>query len=469
MNAQARKLDTQDPERATRIYYYWLLVALFFEYARPASYIPFLAIPFLYSIVPVALLVASMFAKGLRPMKDIFGDPMAKWILIFFGLVSFSIVHADVSLYVFNIWKWELGYVMLFIMVARIATTRARLRGVFATLLVSHLFLLAMNPVVVTDPDNRHYILGATFLGDGNDFSLSLCILLPFTIEIALTRKKLWSRVLAWVGMGLLVMAIIGTQSRGASLGMAAVLFFLWLLSTKKMVSLIGVAVVGLIVMIYAPPVYFQRMGTVANYQEDGSAQGRIEAWKGAINMALTYPLTGVGSGQFPTAFGTKFRTPGAAHMPWLTAHSSYFLMLGELGFPGVLVYLTMVIGNFRANMRVRREVLARAGPTPSEDAREDARMLYLTSAAMIGFAVPAAFLSAAYYPHIFILTAVLISARHIAAQNAGIEWGARDVAAMRRKRVKSPKTAGATTETAGQAPSQPQPRFPRARTLRSR
>ena len=95
-----------------------------------------------------------------------------------------------------------------------------------------------------------------------------------------------------------------------------------------------------------------------------------------------------------------------------MTAHSSYFLVLGELGFVGILVFLAMVIGAIRANLKTRALIRARAGPEPNAAAIESMRMLYLTSAAMIGFAAPGAFLSAAYYPHIYVLTALLIAAR---------------------------------------------------------
>jgi hypothetical protein len=43
-------------------------------------------------------------------------------------------------------------------------------------------------------------------------------------------------------------------------------------------------------------------------------------------------------------------------------------------------------------------------------------RMLYLLNGSMIGFAVAGAFLSVAYYPHIFILTALMISTRSLAS-----------------------------------------------------
>ena len=55
---------------------------------------------------------------------------------------------------------------------------------------------------------------------------------------------------------------------------------------------------------------------------------------------------------------------------------------------------------------------------------RYDARpsMLDLMNAGMVGFAVAGAFLSATYYPHMYVLTALLISARIIAARDAGLQ-----------------------------------------------
>jgi hypothetical protein len=80
-------------------------------------------------------------------------------------------------------------------MIVRIVTTMQRLRGVFLTLIVAHVFLIIMNPEVVTDPNTRHYISGATFLGDGNDFSMSLCILIALAIELALRERAKWKRM----------------------------------------------------------------------------------------------------------------------------------------------------------------------------------------------------------------------------------------------------------------------------------
>jgi putative inorganic carbon (hco3(-)) transporter len=449
------KHSAERAERDSRIYYYWLLLALFLEYARPASYWSVLHIPFLYSAIPILLLFASFFAHGLRPMRTVFADPMAKWIVIFVSLIAFCFVHAEVTLYVFNTFKAVLGYAILFILISRIVTTEARLRGVFVTLLLAHLFLLTMNPNVILNPETRNYIVGATFLGDGNDFALSLCVMIPLVVLVALHAKGVWPKALSWVGVVILLFAIVASQSRGATLGLGAVLIFLWLTSPRKGLTLLGLGFVVCVVLLYAPPEYYQRLHTIADYKSEGSAMGRVMAWKAGTRMALDNPVLGIGAGQFAVNFGTKYRPKEVfGNIPWVTAHSSYFLVLAELGFFGLFVFLTLVVGGFRFNQKVRSAVLARAGPDPDKTVVQTARILYLSSASMVGFAVAGAFLSAAYYPHIFVLTGLLISARDIAMTKAGIDvrevkLGSSRMGARTRRAATARRPANATDSAA--------------------
>ena len=401
-------------EKRTEFIYWWLLVAIFFEYARPDSFVSGIRVAKLNSLIPLSLLVVTLFAGGLRPFEQIFANRQARWLLAFLCLIVLSVPFADVSLYSVNIFKAALGYFFLFLIVARVATSLRRLRGIFATLIVAHLFLMAMTPAIVLNPQQRTYIAGGTFLGDGNDFALSLCILLPLAFELAAGTK---SRIVAAISLGALLailLAIVGTQSRGATLGMIAVGGFLWFFSNRKAASSVVLVLCALVVSFHASDAYFTRMSTIKNYQGEGSAEGRITAWKAGVRMALHDPLFGVGSGNFPTAFGSNYR-PAGWDGPLMTAHSSYFLVLGELGLPGFITMLSLVVGGAVSTMALRRRVLGSSTDPPSEAARDMARMLQLLTASLIGFGVAGAFLSASYYPHIFVLSGLLVSAHSIA------------------------------------------------------
>src|SRR5690606_17687916 len=226
-----------------------------------------------------------------------------------------------------------------------------RLLGVFAVLLLAHLFLMAMNPSALLDPSARHYIIGATFMGDPNDFSLSLCILLPLVVELALSSRSWYMKVLWWACVFVVGLMIIASSSRGAALGLAAVLGYLWLISPRKVLTLMGVTLLGSILLSYASDLFFERMATLGNYAEEGSAMGRITAWTAGLQMMFDNPLTGVGAGNFATSFGSDYLPKDVVGpYPWLTAHSIYFLIIGELGIPGIVALLVIIIGNVVAN-----------------------------------------------------------------------------------------------------------------------
>lgn len=437
--------DVHHAESRGRVLYWWLLIAIFFEYARPSAFLPVLGTMRLQSLVPLGLVAACVFAAGLRPMRDAWSDPVTRWLIAFFGLIALSLTHAEVTLYAFNVTKTVLGYVLLAFVIVRICTTPARIHGVLAALVLSHLFLLAANTDVLLNPQERNYIDGGSFLGDGNDFSLSLCILLPMCAELAIAAKARFSTLFWWGALVVLCLTVIATQSRGGTLGMMAVAGYLWLRSPRKLPALLVVVGLVLLVFAYAPDQYFDRMRSLTSYTSDGSAMGRITAWKSAMWMARDNPFLGVGAGMFPVSFGTDYRPPGAENMPWLTAHSMYFLVLGELALPGIIVFLGLLFQNFRSNRRLIGLSGAEAMQSPGQQRLTGvSRVLYLLNASLIGFAVAGAFLSVAYYPHVFVLSALMVSARLAVRDEAGEKA---EVAAGRLRRPHASRGRGATVD----------------------
>jgi len=97
--------------------------------------------------------------------------------------------------------------------------------------------------------------------------------------------------------------------------------------------------------------------------------------------------------------------------IPWLTAHSIYFLILGELGFPGIATLILIIVMNFAANRRLYKELTERGSP----EALRYGQLLAALSASLLAYAVAGTFLSAAYYPHMFILGGLLVSGRRVA------------------------------------------------------
>jgi putative inorganic carbon (hco3(-)) transporter len=399
--------------------YYGLLLVFLLEYVRPGSYLPILNVIRLNSFVPLIVIIATAFAtKHVTPNDEILRETNSKLIIALIGLITISgLVWADNRFYAFQVFTTVLGYGLFYWTLCRQITDLRRIKGMFGVLIVVHLILAALTPEMFTDPDARHYLASGTFLGDGNDYALSVCIVVPMCLFLAADARSKIAR-LGW-GAALLVcvLCIVLTQSRGGTIGLAAVGLHYWSKSNKKVITAALAAVAVAMVLMLAPGSYFTRMNKLTNYEEDGSATGRINAWRAGLNMALYNPLLGVGVGQFP-ANHPRFAPIGedGPEQRWKTAHSIWFLILGELGFPGLVVLAWLIVANLATNRRIVKELRQRAGPPPPE-----LGALLALSSSVLAYAVAGTFLSATYYPHLFVLSALTVAARRIVREQSSV------------------------------------------------
>lgn len=390
--------------------YLGLLASFVLEYVRPGTYVPLVMVLKLNTIVPLLTFVGAVLTTVPKSVNaDVLAHRNSRWFAFFLCLLGIAILHADVTFNAVETFKTVVGYLFLAFMVAKLIDSNDKFTLFVFVLALSHLALVVLNPNVVLQPETRSYIAGVTFLGDGNDFALSLVVLLPLCVYVLIDASNKFYKMVMLAVVGTLLLAVIGTSSRGASLGLAAVLLYMWWRGRRKGLGLLAIGAVVTAVMFYAPPEYFGRLETLRSYQEEGSAQGRIMAWKSAVRMANDHPITGVGTGHFPIKLGTEYRPPeyGDQNLPWLTAHSIYFLVLGELGYPGIFFLLGVLYVNYRAGERILRRVRMCDVPL----ARRYERLFLCLNGSLIGYAVAGAFLSALYYPHLYVISGIFIAA----------------------------------------------------------
>ncbi len=253
------------------------------------------------------------------------------------------------------------------------------------------------------------------FMGDRNDFAWAMLVMMPIIAVLLIGRRGVLTRALALAGIAAGVVGVVFSQSRGGAIGLVAVVLYGWLIVSKRRILGLGaVLVVGLGVYIVAPSGYFERMETVATYEEDNSAQGRLEAWTRATQMALDYPL-GVGAGNFPSSYGRHYIDVDSTRIwygarRWINAHSIYFRVLGEYGFIGLTMLLWIIVGSIRDNIAVAR--VLQQHPDPPLHPRWPA----LVNMSIVGFAVAGLFLGGFDFPHLFLLAGLTIANRRVAA-----------------------------------------------------
>jgi probable O-glycosylation ligase (exosortase A-associated) len=159
----------------------------------------------------------------------------------------------------------------------------------------------------------------------------------------------------------------VGTQAR-TGLICIGVLGILMLRTVKRRMLYIGaIAVLGLITIPLLPESFTARMDTIKDYKADNSASTRIAVWKWTWEYVQDNPTGGGFNAFLQNSIrydAVKTQTAGAQTESTSTLvedkarayHSAYFEMLGEQGFPGLILWLLIHgIGVIRMEVLWRR------------------------------------------------------------------------------------------------------------------
>lgn len=240
----------------------------------------------------------------------------------------------------------------------------------------------------------------STYIGDNNTLALAMVTTVPLLVALSNIAPTKWTKRIA-LGLAVLTaISALGSYSRGALLGGLAMTFFLWLKSNSKAKTGAILLLLVPILLTAMPAEWTGRMHTIDNYQEDGSAMGRINAWQFAINVANHLPLGG-GFMCFTAPMYQLF-APNPNFV--IVAHSIYFQVLGEHGYIGLFFFLLLFFLSWRTGSRVVRK----CGTNPEYAwAATTAKMCQVS---IIGYLTAGAFLAMAFYELPYYILAVLVS-----------------------------------------------------------
>lgn len=248
-----------------------------------------------------------------------------------------------------------------------------------------------------------------TFIGDNNAIALALIMTIPLMYYLQQNSGNRWVRR-ALTGMMLLsALAALGSYSRGALLAISAMVLFLWLKSGHKILVGALLAIVAPLFLTFMPAGWSNRMDTINDYQADASAQGRLNAWHMAYNLAKDRFFGGGFEIAEPSTFLMYAPNPADVH----AAHSIYFQVLGEHGFIGLALYLSLGGLTWHSASRIVRQARGLA------DGRWAVSLATMVQASMVGFAVGGAFLSLVYYDVPYYLMAAIVATRALIEREA--------------------------------------------------
>jgi probable O-glycosylation ligase (exosortase A-associated) len=246
-----------------------------------------------------------------------------------------------------------------------------------------------------------------SFISGNNEIALALIMTVPLMFYLLQETQKKWARYALMGAMFLTALAIVGSQSRGALVGVVAMGGLLWLKSRQKIGVGILIAVIAITIMVLMPESWWERMESIRNYQQDSSALGRINAWWTAWNVASSHVL----GGGFKMFTATTFLLYAPNPLDLHDAHSIYFQVLGEHGFIGLGLFLLLGLTTWLRCGQIIR--IAKKNP----EQKWAGNLASMLQVCLLGYGVSGAFLGLAYFDYYYHLIAITLITWNLALQ----------------------------------------------------
>jgi len=258
--------------------------------------------------------------------------------------------------------------------------------------------------VVLYGADGPRTTLAGSY--DPNDLALLMAVEGAACLWALRDRKVLW-KLAGFVGLALGMYVIVRTYSRGGTVSFGLMIALAFFLSRRMLPKWLRFALVPavLVALSMAPSQYLDRLSTLGQVENDYNLtdpSGRTQVWKRGFGYFLSRPITGVGVGQFPVAEGRYGEAISqTAGWKWSAAHNMYVEAAAEMGIPGLLSVLGMLIPSILLWLRVRTR------PPRSESELAYQRVVEAIGLGVVTFMTGTMFLSAALSPMIMLLVAL--------------------------------------------------------------
>jgi O-antigen ligase len=198
-------------------------------------------------------------------------------------------------------------------------------------------------------------------IGDPNELAALLVAGVVFAgVLAAITRDKPPLRLAAGGAVGLFLMGIFYTVSRGGLLALGVALIAACLLAGRWRGRALVVAGLGISIVV----IYFASFASLDARDRVTTVQGgtgRSDLWKVGWRMVEDKPIHGIGSGNFPISSIHYLVQPGVLERDDFiidtpkVAHNTYLQILAELGIVGISMFLAIIGFSIRCALRAAR------------------------------------------------------------------------------------------------------------------
>ena len=236
---------------------------------------------------------------------------------------------------------------------------------------------------------------GNSGLAEGGLLSTFCLMVVPIILYLAKNSQLVpqW-KVLRFAYWGIAALAIataIGTYERSALIGLVVLGGAMWMRSKHKLGFGLVVCAVTAVVIYATSSAWNERISSIGNYQSDNSSYTRLMVWKWTLEYTATHPW----GGGFYAFLINHIEVPGMngepATMQFGRAfHSIYFEVLGEQGYLGLGLFLSITALTFINLHRIARKAQAHpelAWVAGLANALQSGLAVFMTAGAFVGIA----------------------------------------------------------------------------------
>lgn len=348
-------------ERVWTLPFIGLVIFLGVYYLSPEDFVPGLeGIPFA-KVIAIATFIAAIKGNISNGRPWLVFEKEAKLFLIWCAImilgVPFSIwPGGSIELLTTQIFR----ILMLILLFGNCLQTPKQ-----ATMLVR---VIVVFGIIIAAVSFSHYLAGqldhqGRLIGYGskeyenpNDLSVGLLIMIPLAAVLSVHHSHLAMRMLYVLAMGLMVAVILLSLSRTGMVGLAFLSgLFVWEMGKRnpiKAFSMCSLVIALVVVVAQVSPTIADRADSIFDSEKDasGSKAERLSQMSDGLSLATEHPVLGVGLGM--SVVGIVGINNGAADR-WVKIHNTYLLIAAELGLPGLVMFLVIIISTIR-NLKAR-------------------------------------------------------------------------------------------------------------------
>ena len=370
--------------------YLGLLIWSWLGYMNPYR----LAYGFAYSfpwveIIAIITIISLILSKESKKLPI---TPISALLFLFLVLTGITTIFAVQADSAWQAWQ-EFAKTMVMVFVTLIVVNnRQRMHWLVWIIVFSLGFYGVKGGLFTLLKGGNYHVYGPSrsFIADNNDLAMALCMTLPLIRYLQFQASRKAVRVAFGLVMILTGVAVLGTYSRGGMIALAVVSGVLFLKSRRRLAVVAVVVLLGFTTLHFMPARWIERMNTLQHPEKIETGETRIQSWEFAMNVAIHRPLVGGGFNVYQSdpmweRYGPEGAKPRAVH-------SIYFRALGEQGFPGLVLFVGLLIASWWSCAHVRK----RRREVPEEKWTHDLASMLQVS--LVAFAIGGAFLPMTYF-----------------------------------------------------------------------